>query len=336
MIACLYGWGAAPFVEPVVADLQESAARRRARVLALTVEAAVATPSRWRDVERAYILPFDVPLQLPPGLPMTAGPLVRALFPHAEILNSMAAHELCWDKGATTQRLLDRGVSMPATLITSLPEEARAFIAQHRHTILKEPRSCGGHGHLVVFPDDGGTVVGETRGRRYAIELQSTGAGRKLSQGILTCSPPFYLQRLVCDVRRGGVLAPAQIVRAYIVDRQIAFWTELYRDRVRRLSDFIINAAAGAKYRFLPEVSEAAHKIARRAAEVLDVRVGVVDLIRAGSEGPDVLDVDTDGHHMMIDRGFKYVPDFRPAFDLEDYIAETLTAPALQPNRRLV
>jgi hypothetical protein len=63
-----------------------------------------------------------------------------------------------------------------------------------------------------------------------------------------------------------------------------------------------------------------------RAAEVLDVRIGVVDLIRSSDEGPAVLEVDTDGPNMMIDRSFKNMPDFRSTFDFDDFIAETLIA----------
>ena len=129
------------------------------------------------------------------------------------------------------------------------------------------------------------------------------------------------------DVGRHGALKPAQILRAYVVGGQVVFWTERYRDRIRRPSDFIISVAFGARYRFLPEVSDAAKTVARRAAEVLGVRVGAVDLIRTGGEGPYVLEVDTDGHHMMIDRSFKQLPEYRDVHDFDGYIAELLTAP---------
>jgi glutathione synthase/RimK-type ligase-like ATP-grasp enzyme len=322
-IVCLYGASAAPFVEPVVADLRDAAARRRREIVPLTVEAALARPSRWREASRVYVLPFDPPPEHSAG----SGALLRELFPQADLVNSPAVHELCWDKIATTERLLDRGVPMPATIITHQPEEARRFIAEHEHAVLKEPRSCGGHGHLVTFAGEHDTVVGEAFGRRYVLELESNGGERRLSDGVLSCPPPFYLQRLVADVGRSGALRPAQIVRAYIVDGQPVFWTERYRPRFRRPSDFIINVAFGARYRFLPAVGDAARTLALRAAEVLDVRIGVVDLIRTGGEGPYVLEVDTDGCHMLIDRSFKGLPEFRSTYDLDDYIADALTAP---------
>jgi glutathione synthase/RimK-type ligase-like ATP-grasp enzyme len=324
MIACLYGRSAALFVEPVVVDLLRAAARRRVEIVAVTLETALATRQRWRDTEALYVLPFEIPLGLPTELPLTPAALVRELFPRATVANSLAAHERCWDKLATAQRLLERGVPIPTTLSTSDPEEARAFITEHGHALLKEPRSCAGHGHLVVFPDAEGSVVGEARGRRYVVELQETGTGRTISHGIFHYPPPFLLQRLVATPGRGGVLRPAQILRAYIVDRQVVFWTERYRNRIRRPSDFIISVALGAKYRFLPAVSEEVRKVAMRAAEALDVSVGVVDLIRSSDEGPAVLEVDTDGPNMMIDRSFKSVPDYRPAFDFDDFIAEAL------------
>jgi glutathione synthase/RimK-type ligase-like ATP-grasp enzyme len=123
------------------------------------------------------------------------------------------------------------------------------------------------------------------------------------------------------------VLDAAQILRAYFVDQQLLFWTERYRHRIRRPSDFIISVAFGAKYRFLPGgVSEEARKVAMRAAEVLDVSIGVVDLIRSSDEGPAVLEVDTDGPNMMIDRSFKSLPDYRSTFDFDDFIAQALIA----------
>jgi glutathione synthase/RimK-type ligase-like ATP-grasp enzyme len=326
MIVCVYGRSAAPFVEPVVVDLMRAAARRRVEITAVTLEAAIASRQRCRETEVLYVLPFETPLDLPPELPLTHAALLRELFPRAAVVNSLAAHERCWDKLATAQRLLDRGVPIPTTLSTNDPEEARAFISEHGHAVLKEPRSCAGQGHLVVFPDDEGNVVGEASGRRYLIELQSTGTGRTISHGILHYPPPFLLQRLVATSGRAGVLRPAQILRAYLVDQQILFWTERYRKRIQRPSDFIISVALGAKYRFLPAVSEEVRKVAMRAAEVLDVSIGVVDLIHSSDEGTAVLEVDTDGPNMMIDRSFKNMPDFRSTFDFDDFIAETLIA----------
>jgi glutathione synthase/RimK-type ligase-like ATP-grasp enzyme len=326
MLACLYGASAAAFVGPVVADLEQAAARRRAELVPLTLEKVLARREPWDEVERLYVLPFDVPSALPDHLPAEAAALVRALFPRARIANSPAVHELCFDKLATTERLLGRGVPMPSTLVTSVPEEAVDFIHAHGHAILKEPRSCAGHGHFVVLCENG-NVVGESRGRRYAIELRPGGSGRTLSHGVLEVSPPFLLQRLVTNVGRRGRLEPAQLLRAYIVDGQVVFWTERYRPRVQTPSDFVISIALGARYRFLPAVSGEAHKVAMRAAEVTGLSIGVVDLVREASGGASVLELDTDGPHMFIDRSFKRLPEFRSGFDFDDYIAEVLVSP---------
>jgi hypothetical protein len=332
MTVILYGKTAAPFVEPVVADLRRGAAAYGADVTALPIESAVLDPQRWTATPRVYVLPFDVPVDLPSALPLTPADLVRALFPHAELINAPAAHELCWDKLASARRLIDRGVPMPESLITSDPEEARDFVRSHAQAILKEPRSCGGHGHIVLLADGEGAIAGEVPGRRYVVELEASGFGRTLSHGVLSCPPPFYLQRLVTSVGRGGVLEPAQILRAYVIDGQIVFWTERYRTRVRRPSDFIISATFGARYRFLRTASDQAQTVARRAAEALGVRVGVVDLIRAGSDGPDVLEVDTDGYHMMIDRSFKGLPEYRSVYDFDRCIGELLATPVAAPR----
>jgi hypothetical protein len=333
MIACLYGRTAEAFVGSAVADLLAAAAARGADIAALSIERAVHTPHAYQSVERLYVLPFDVPLQLPPTLPLAVPQLVRALFPAADLVNSPAAHELCWDKLAMARRLLEHGVPMPESLITNDPDEARDFVRAHDHAILKETRSCGGHGHVVVFADGTGTIAGEVPGRRYAVDFEASGVGRSLAHGVLSYPPPFYLQRLIADVGRTGALRPAQILRAYVVDGQIVFWTERYRARVRRPADFIINATFGAQYRFLPEVSGTARTVARRAADVLGIRVGAVDLIRTGGEGPYVLEADTDGYHMMIDRSFKLLPEYRDGYDFDRYIAELLLAPAAERPR---
>jgi hypothetical protein len=333
MIACLYGKTAEPFVTPVLADLQAAAAARGGAIAALSIETAVRPEREWQSIQRLYVLPFEVPLGLPASLPLAPPQLVKALFPRAEMVNAPLVHELCWDKLAMARRLLERGVPMPESLITGDPEEAREFVRRHQQAILKETRSCGGHGHVVVFADDSGAIAGEVPGRRYAVEFEAAAVGRCLAHGVLSCPPPFYLQRLVTGVRRSGALEPAQILRAYVVDGQVVFWTERYRPRVQRPADFIINVTFGARYRFLPEVSDAAQTAARRAAEVLGVRIGVVDLIRAADDGPYVLEVDTDGYHMMIDRSFKQLPEYRDIYDLDRYIADLLLAPAVEPPR---
>ena len=74
MIACLYGKTAEPYVTPAVADLQARGERaRRARSRALTIETAVRAERAWESVERLYVLPFDVPLQLPASVADGAG-----------------------------------------------------------------------------------------------------------------------------------------------------------------------------------------------------------------------------------------------------------------------
>jgi glutathione synthase/RimK-type ligase-like ATP-grasp enzyme len=336
MIVCLYGATCAAFVEPVALDLQNIGREIDAEIVPVSVEAALREPWRWREADRVYVLPFDVPRALPEGYPNDPAALLRKLFPHAEIANSCSTHDLCWDKIATSQRLLARSVPMPDTSISDSPEEVRRFIREHEYAVLKQSRSCGGEGHLVVCCDDDGNIVGETRSRRYLLELDVHASRRLLADGVLSCPPPYYVQRLIAGVGRRGVLRPPQVLRAYVVGGQPMFWIERYRARCRRLSDFIINVGPGTQYRFLPRVSEEARKVALRAAEVLDVGIGVVDVVRAGGEGPYVLDVDTDGYHMLIDRQFKLLPEFRSAYDFDAFIAELLAAPRMETKTRVL
>lgn len=336
MIAILYGTAAEPWVAQVAADIQAAADARGGEIVRLTLETALRAHREWQSVRKLYVLPFDVPVDVPEELPLDAALLVKALFPRAEVINAMGVHALCWDKIAAAQRLHERGVAMPETLITMDPDEARDFIRRHDNAILKEPRAAGGHGHIVLSADRDGTIAGEVPGRRYAIEPVLSGVGRQLRHGVLSCPPPFYLQRLVTDVGRGGVLRPAQILRAYVVDGQITFWSERKRDKIRRPADFIISATFGARYYFLRTVSDAAETLARRAAEALGVRTGAVDIIRGGDQGPFVLEADTDGQHLIVDRSFKRLPEFRDLFDLDAMIAEQLLVEPAEVKTRTV
>jgi glutathione synthase/RimK-type ligase-like ATP-grasp enzyme len=327
MIACVYGRAFAPFVEPVARDLCAAAALAGGEMRPLTLEAAMADHRRRADVHRLYVLPLDPPVT------MSAGAIIRELFPKAEVVISVPVQELCWDKIATQELLLERGVPIPDTLITSEPTDVHRFVHEHGFAMLKERHACGGQGQVVLWFEDE-ELVGDSGSHRYTMELVAQGR-RRLDGQRLTYPAPFYLQRLVADIGPRGV-QPAQVLRAYIVDGQIAFWTERYRDHYSRPSDWIINIGLGAKYRFLHDVSEETKKVALRTAEVIGFRIGAVDLIRTGSDGPYVIEVDTDGYHMIIDRQFKHIPEYREFFNLDRYIADALLVePAIpQPRRR--
>jgi glutathione synthase/RimK-type ligase-like ATP-grasp enzyme len=329
MIVCLYGRAFAPFVEPVVRDLCAAAAVAGGEIQPLTIEAAIADAERRAAVHRLYVLPFDAP----PSREWPAAPamLARALFPRVDVATSFAVQDMCWDKVATQERLFDRGVPVPDTLMSAEPQEVYAFVRTHGFAILKERFSCGGQGHIVVWLE-GDQLVGDGGSHQWRLELVSEGA-RRLYGERLVYPGPFYVQRLVADIGPRGV-TPGQILRAYIVDNQVVFWSERYRERYLRPADWLINVGRGAKYRFVLNVSEEVRKIALRSAEVIGMRIGVVDLVRTGSQGCYVLEVDTDSHHMLIDRQFKVIPEYREFFDLDRYIAEALLVEPEIPKPR--
>jgi glutathione synthase/RimK-type ligase-like ATP-grasp enzyme len=319
MIACLYGRDFAPFVEPVVRDLSAAAVDAGGSIRPLTLEAAMADRAVRADVHRLYILPFDAP-----GTDATsaaAASLIRELFPRTEVVTSFAIQDLCWDKVTTQERLVDRGIPVPDTLMSSEASDVYAFVREHQFAIMKERHSCAGQGHIVVWLD-GDQLVGDCGSHQYTIELIAAGE-RHLDGERLRYAAPFYVQRLVGDRGLRGATA-AQVLRAYVIDGQIALWTERYRDHYVRPADWIVNVGRGAKYRFVQSVSEEMKKIALRSAEVIGLRIAAVDLIHTGSSGPYVLEVDTDSHHMLIDRSFKYIPEYRDFFNLDRYIAEAL------------
>jgi glutathione synthase/RimK-type ligase-like ATP-grasp enzyme len=324
MIACVYGKAFAPFVEEVAYDLCAAVAAAGGEMQAFTLEAAMADPGCGANVHRLYVLPFDAP---PPTSPAE---IIREIFPSAELVNSFAVQDLSWDKIATQELLLDRGVPVPDTLVSSEPTDVHHFVHQHGFAILKERHGCGGQGHIVLW-FEGEDLVGDCGSHQYQMDLVPHGE-RRLEGVRLIYPGPFYVQRLIADIGLHR-MSPGQVLRAYIVDSQIAFWTERYRDRYDRPSDWIINVGLGARYRFLQNISEEAKKIAVRSAEVTGMRVGVVDLIRTGSMGPYVLEVDTDGHHMLIDRQFKHIPDYRDFFNFERFIAEALLVEPVIPKR---
>jgi len=322
MIACVYGTGSAAFVEPTVRSMATAAAARGTKVVGVNLEKLLASPSAvMSDVLWLYILPVDLPASA--GDELLA--VLKSAFPKAQIVNALPAHTLCCNRVLLSERLLDRGVPVPETLLTDSPDEARKFVKQHGHAMLREIQAKGSGSGLLLFCDRDGTVAGEARGRRYVVELDDAGGagGRELSHGVLTVPPPFFVQRMITRVRRHGVLAPAPVLRAFVIDDHIPFWIESYREKVERPSDFILTADSGALRRFVQVVSDEADKLARRVAEVMGFRIGAVDLIRSDS-GFVVLDVITDGPARMIDRSFKDLPEFRAAFDLDRYTIESL------------
>ncbi len=323
MIACVYEDGASVFVEPVITGLSEVARRRRVDLAGVCLDHVLEREGvSFPGISTVYVLPCESLLE------RTGDDLVTVLgevFPKAVTANGLTAHRLCNSRVDLDERLIERGIPVPETLLTSSAEEARDFVKKYEHAILREPRTLGAGGGTVVFCDEAGTLVGETRGRRYVMELADGGIGRRLEHGVMSYPPPFLLQRLITRVGRRGVLSPAPVLRGFVVDDHVPFWVESYQDRVRRPSDFLLVPGMGANRRFIQVVSDEADKLVRRVAKVVGSDVAAVDLIRSDS-GYVVLDVVTDGPSMIIDRSFKRLPDFRDAFDLDLHIGELLVA----------
>ena len=231
--------------------------------------------------------------------------LIRALFPRAEVVNGMAAHELCWDKLAMAQRLLERGVADAGDPDHQRSRGGARFRPPTRPgdpqgaALVRRPRP-----RRRVRRSTSGSIAGEVPGRRYVVELRcrpASAAARarraELPAAVLPAAAGHRRRpQRRARSRRRSCAPTSSTARSCSGPSAIA-------SSVRRPGDFIINATLrGEATAFCREVSDAAQTLARRAADALGVRIGAVDLIRAGDEGPYVLEADTDGHHMMIDR----------------------------------
>ncbi len=323
--ACVYGSAYAPYVESVAQGLVRAVREQGGELAVLTIEEARRRPDRTADIERLYVLPFD---------PKTDDPAaeLKYLFPRAQLINSIPAQDLCWDKIATQERLIQRGVPTPDTLITQDAGEFRAFVKKHEYVVLKEPSSCAGQGHFIVWLDDDGTLLADCGSHQYQLQLVPTGAPT-LRGDVLTYPMPVYAQRLIADRHANGV-RPPKVLRAYVVDGEVVLVTERYRDHYERPSDWIVNVARGARYRFVLNLSSELTKIVMRAAESIGARVAAVDIVRATSAGAFVLEVDTDGYHMFIDRQFKEIPEYRDFFDIDRHIARAIMRQPPEPTVR--
>ena len=318
MIACVYGSAVAPFVEPVVRDLAQAARAQRVNLVGVRIRDLQKSTTERPEVSLIYTLPFDGIAEV------EVDAAIHSHFPKAGWANSSTAHDLCRDRFAFSERMLTRGIPVPETIVTETSEEALDFVRRHEHVVMRESRSPGSRPSIVLFQDSSGTVVGETRGRRYAVEMTEGGSRCSLAHGVLTVPPPYLLQRMVTSVNRTGVLVPAQTLRAYVVDDEVPFWTEFYNERIQRPSDFLLSRET-ASTRFVQVVSSEADKLARRVAKVTGMRFGAVDLIRSDT-GYVALGGVTDGSSLIIDRSFKDLPEYREAFDLDMHITAAMAA----------
>lgn len=315
MIAIVYGAAGDVWLEPIALDLQRAIESAGGAALAISIEALARRRSGNHEIDRVYVLPFDPPAE------RTAEEYLYELLPAARPIISFAVQDLCWDKIATQERLLGRGLSMPATVITSQPRDVAEFVRRHEYAIIKHPSSCGGSGHFVVWYEDG-ELLADCGSHRYRMQLVAAGEP-SLTGDLFALPAPYYVQRLVGERGRKG-LQPPQVLRAYIADEQVRFWTERYRDSYARPSDFIVNLARGARYRMLHEVSEDARKAAVRAADILGMRFGAIDFVRTSQDGPLILEAECDSYHVAVDRQFKQLPEYRDVHDFDTFIAQAL------------
>jgi len=314
-VAVVYSRMFAPWVESIARDLSAYSAPPDRNIEAIVLEDLISSYQFRDDIEWLYVLPcID-----PSGRPVPD--LLRSRFPRARSFIPFEVQDLCWDKTATQKRLLDRGVPTPETLLTHDPEDVEHFVKRHTYAILKEPRGCAGTGHWVLWFEDS-TLMADNGWAAHPLRFVGDGPSRIVGDE-LYYAPPYYVQRLVGTFRRTG-FEIGQVLRAYVVESEVPFWGERYREHYRRPGDWILNVARGARYRFALSVSEETKNTALRAARAVGARVAAVDLVRTSASGPLVLEVNVDSYHMCIDRSFKDLPEFRDYYDFDRHVAHAL------------
>lgn len=324
MIAVVYGKPYVPFVADVAEALCTAVRAQGAPAEAICIESALAERKRIEEAERSYILPFDA------ADAQEAARLVSQVLPKARPLVPFWAQDLCWDKIATEERLVERGVGVPETLVTHTGSDVLEFVRRYRFAILKRRCGCAGVGHWVLWLEDG-TLMADNGTAAYRLEFNE-GPPRIVGDRLIQ-PPPYYVQRMIGTYVQGQFW-PGQVLRAYVVDDEICFWTERFRDRYRRPGDWILNVSLGARYRFVLSVREETENAALRTARAVGAPVAAVDLIHTSATGPLVLEVNTDGYHMVIDRSFKNLPEYRNFFDFDFYIARLLARKETPPDVR--
>lgn len=316
-VAVVFGRPYAPYVERPARDLCRAIeSRRSTTTIMVCVEDAWAKALVFETVQRVYVLPFDAESSA------EASRRMSRLFPNGRPLVPFAVQDLCWDKLATQQRLVSRGVAVPETLVSQDTAEVRDFVRSHGITIFKARFGCAGVGHWVVW-EEGAVFMADNGFNAYRLELAAPPA--RIEGDRLMLPPPYYVQKMIGTYTRGEFV-PGQLLRAYVVDNEVRFWAERYRESYRRPGDWILNVSRGAKYRFLLSVSEETEKTALHAARAVGAPVAAVDIVRTATSGPLVLEIDTDGYHMFIDRSFKEIPEYRDYYDLDAYIGRMLAS----------
>jgi hypothetical protein len=314
-VAVVYSRVFAPWVEQIARDLVAHGAPLGGDIEAIVLEQLLSSYQFRDDIECLYVLPCTAPSghRVPE--------LLRSRFPRAHVFVPFEVQDLCWNKIATQKRMLDRGIPTPETILSYDPEDVVNFVKQHTYAILKEPEGCAGTGHWVLW-FEGSTLMADNGWAAYRLCLGGDGPSRIVGDE-LHRAPPYYVQRLVGTFQRPG-FAIGQVLRAYVIEGEVPFWGERYREHYRRPGDWILNVTRGARYQFVLAVSEETKTTALRAARAVGARVAAVDLVRTSASGPLVLEVNVDSYHMCIDRSFKDLPEFREYYDFDRYLARAL------------
>lgn len=217
------------------------------------------------------------------------------------------------DKPTIDNIFLKLDIPHPKGILTNDCLTAQEFIKKHRMVIIKSVNDCGGSGHFIVRGNS--AYWGN---KKYFLNWQNDKTSkREILKGNLLLSPPFYIQEFLYPDNNS-------VWRAYIIGREVKFFSIRKRRVCKNLGDYVINVAKGAQYFFEERDNFALKLMCQKFSEVVNLEVGAIDIIFHKNK-PYFLEVNCEGIWVSICRKFYECPDYNfQKHNLDWFIAEYL------------
>lgn len=186
----------------------------------------------------------------------------------------------------------------PKGILTNDCLLAQEFIKKHKIAIIKSVNDCGGSGHFIVREN-----MAYLGNKKYFLNWQNDKtAKREIVKDNLFLSPPFYIQKFLYP-------DDDSVWRAYVVGREVKFFSIRKRRVCKNLGDYVINVAKGAQYFFEERDNSALKLMCQKFSEAVNLEVGAIDIIFHKNK-PYFLEVNCEGIWVSICRKFYECPDY--------------------------